>query len=74
MSAGNDIKIAGHKPLLIHRTPHEIAVNVAHHNIRYGQIIEELPDVLPLLKQAIFEAVCDEIIAATRPANPKVGQ
>lgn len=44
-------------------TPHEVAVQVTHHAINYGLILEEIDHgyVLKLLKQTIFRAVRDTI-------------
>lgn len=44
-------------------TPHEIGVQVTHHAIQYGMILEGVEHgyVLKLLKQTIFRAVRDTI-------------
>ena len=55
----------GQKGLRLTRTPHEIAVRVAHADIAYGAILENQPEVLKILKRAIFHAVCDAIVEAS---------
>ena len=44
---------------MLDKTPHEIAVIVAHQAIDYGTIIKQVHDgqVLPELKRAVFKAV-----------------
>lgn len=50
------------------KTPHEIAVIVAHDRISYGEFIEALgPDVLKLLKRAVFEAVRETVAEHSAP-------
>lgn len=55
--------------LVLTKTPWEIAVRVAHHEIRYGLLIEEAQFgyVQKCLKQTIFRAVRDTLLECSHP-------
>lgn len=53
---------------VLDKTPHEIAVQIVHHEIQYGTIIEEMHYgfVGKCIKRAIFRAVRDTIAENSR--------
>lgn len=59
---------AGQVGRILMKTPHEVAVIVAHREICYGKIIEDAHDgyVLKCAKRAVFQAVKDTIVEHSR--------
>ena len=48
---------------ILKKSPHEIAVSVAHVQIQYGTILENNEPLLRMIKKAIFQTVRDTIVA-----------
>lgn len=64
-------KLAGIPNLVLRKTPCEIAISVAHKRIQYGTILEQRPELVEMLKSAIYRAVRDAIIDAATKESAK---
>lgn len=66
---------SGQTGRVLTKTPHAIAVIVAHTQIQYGSILERDPFVLKMLKTAIFKTLRDVIVEySEEPRSNSVGE